>query len=265
MTPLIGGLDSQTFRFRRGGRDFVLRLNPSPSGFEKDALAARCFACAGLPIPPVLEIGRQDDLYYCVTAHMPGRTLQELSPAAVAATLEPSLQVLRHLAAQDLGFVTGFGPFTAAGRAPYATWREFLLEPLDHSWPDPDAVKPLLDRLRHLAPHCPEVHGLIHGDFGSNNVLALGSRITALLDWSEAAAGDPLYDVANVLFWRTWLPCMEQLASYLETAMPGWRSLHDRLLCYQLRIGLEEILHAPGHLDSWAWQRCRQLLALSYS
>jgi aminoglycoside phosphotransferase (APT) family kinase protein len=38
----------------------------------------------------------------------------------------------------------------------------------------------------------------VHGDFGSNNVLADGEHITGVVDWSEAMIGDPLYDVANI-------------------------------------------------------------------
>ena len=105
---------------------------------------------------------------------------------------------------------------------------------------------------------------LVHGDFGSNNVLAEGEHITGVVDWSEALIGDPLYDVANIFFWRTWLPCMEQQAQFFEAhplKLPNWK---ERVLCYQLRIGLSEVLaNAFDRRDKtvfWALRRCEQIV-----
>ncbi len=38
----------------------------------------------------------------------------------------------------------------------------------------------------------------MHGDFGSNNVLADGTVTTGVIDWGEAMFGDPRYDIANI-------------------------------------------------------------------
>ncbi|WP_439897592.1 phosphotransferase, partial [Escherichia coli] len=70
-------------------------------------------------------------------------------------------------------------------------------------------VADMAGRCAELARHCPNVRALVHADFGSNNVLTDGHRITGVIDWSEAMYGDPLYDIANILFWRPWLDCME--------------------------------------------------------
>jgi len=100
----------------------------------------------------------------------------------------------------------------------------------------------------------------VHGDFGSNNVLVEAGRISGLIDWSEAMAGDPLYDVANILFWRTWLDCMEQQARYLEESERHRLADQRSLDCYQLRIGLQ-VLHGAFQdgdlrLAEWALRRC---------
>jgi hygromycin-B 4-O-kinase len=84
-----------------------------------------------------------------------------------------------------------------------------------------------------------------------------------VLDWSEASIGDPLYDVANIFFWSTWLDCMQQQARYFEAFMRSPK-LRDRLLCYQLRIGLAEVYQnaIEGREDALAWAtlRCRELI-----
>ncbi len=110
---------------------------------------------------------------------------------------------------------------------------------------------------------CPERWQLAHGDFGSNNVLARGGNITGVIDWSEALLGDPLYDVANILFWRTWLNCMEQQAAYSESRIANDPGVKRRLICYQLRIGLRETLESAkagnGEACRWAFARCENL------
>ncbi len=58
---------------------------------------------------------------------------------------------------------------------------------------------------------------------------------------SEAMIGDPLYDVANVFFWRTWLDCMDILSVFLADTLAFNRNNRKRLVCYQLHIGLREV------------------------
>jgi aminoglycoside phosphotransferase (APT) family kinase protein len=45
---------------------------------------------------------------------------------------------------------------------------------------------------------------LLHGDFWPGNVLWQAGRITAVLDWEDAAMGDPLADVANCRLELLW-------------------------------------------------------------
>jgi hygromycin-B 4-O-kinase len=113
-------------------------------------------------------------------------------------------------------------------------------------------------------PRCPETRRLVHGDFGSNNVLYADGRITAVLDWDSAKYGDPLLDIAGAYYWRTWLACMEALAAYSEERLGGLPNYRARIECYQLRVGLDEIyVHAAAgnrpELD-WHQQRCVEIL-----
>jgi hygromycin-B 4-O-kinase len=225
-----GGDESETFSFRYGKEEFILRVSRSAAGFEKDAFASKHFGRHALPVPEILHIGEIDAHRYCsISRRLPGVTLQDLNEQKLPAVLDATAQVLREIASSDISGITGFGPFDANGIGRYRTWREFLLSPA------PDFAP-----LAYLASYCPEIRCLVHGDFGSNNVLTDGRRITGVLDWSEAMIGDPLYDIANIFFWRGWLVCMEQQARWFEARLghiPNWR---ERLLCYQLVIGLKE-------------------------
>lgn len=272
--PIAGGEESHAFAVHADRQSYVLRLNRSIEGFTKDDFAWRRLATPSLPIPAVIEIGFMDDGHaYCLSQLLPGVTLQELPPLELSPVLAPVAAVMGEIAASDASDLSGFGPFDAQGRGRYGSWRHYLTavaSPALYDWAaleariDPAVVEACVETIVALAAHCPEVRQFVHGDFGSNNVLTDGQRITGVIDWSEAMIGDPLYDLANILFWRPWLACMERQARYFETVEPGRLRNVERLRCYQLRIGLEQ-LHQSARLGAdddvaWASARCREIM-----
>jgi hygromycin-B 4-O-kinase len=273
LIPIVGGQESQIYRFRSGINSYVLRLNHAVVGFEKDAFANRAFNRPGLPIPEVIQIGAIEDSFYCISENISGVTLQELNAEALPAVLGPTAAALNAIAESNVNSITGFGPFNGSGVGRFGSWPDFLTSVGDrdfYDWPavysivDRDTVNRLLEWLQKYAARCPEVRCLVHGDFGSNNVLTDGHRITGVIDWSESAVGDPLYDVANIFFWRDWLECMYQQARYFEGSLKLSPELPERLHCYQIRIGLAEMYENAisgnsGSL-SWSTSRCRKLV-----
>lgn len=97
---------------------------------------------------------------------------------------------------------------------------------------------------------------------GSYNVLAHSGVITGIIDWNLALYGDPLYDVANVLFWneRKLQPLIFALKErYLTETLN-----RKKVFCYMLRIGLDEVYKtvALNHIGldvSWVVQRIDEL------
>lgn len=73
---------------------------------------------------------------------------------------------------------------------------------------------------------------LLHGDLGSHNVLWEQGRITALLDFEDAIAGDPVFDLAS---WATFHP-EHRHGAFLT----GYGNLPDRrrFWLYFLRVAL---------------------------
>jgi hygromycin-B 4-O-kinase len=102
----------------------------------------------------------------------------------------------------------------------------------------------------------------VHGDFGSFNLMTDRRRITAVIDWDRALFGDPLYEIANLLFWRE--ECLEPLIRILLAAWDGEPGAKERLLCYQLRIVLQEVHDgAIGHTSvdiAWLTTRCKSII-----
>ena len=275
--PLSEGLESQAFGFTAKGQEWVVRVNPSDAGFAKDDFAFRYFASPALPIPPVLSITRRDGVFLCVSKRAAGITLQDVDAWRLDLIVQPVASVLDAMAAVDVSMIAGCGPFHVpgsggSGRGGFADWPAFIgaiADPRHYDWQvvgqraDLTIIHPLLADIEAFAAVCPDRRGLVHGDFGSNNVLTAEDRITGVIDWSEAMVGDPRYDIANILFWRPWLDCMEAQARFFETAQP-WRLREGRLLaCYQLRIGLENVYQAALAQDAadlaWGLARCQSI------
>lgn len=85
-----------------------------------------------------------------------------------------------------------------------------LLEYLDDGLKD---LRRLLER-RPAEPVAPLAESVLHGDFWPGNVLWRGHELVAVIDWEDAAMGDPLSDLAC---------CRVELAcAYGEAAMEAF-------------------------------------------
>ncbi|MBA8876794.1 phosphotransferase [Phyllobacterium myrsinacearum] len=268
LIPISEGEDSRAFRYDHAAGSFVVRVNRSIDGFAKDAFVWKHFSSAALPIPAVVDYGMlEDGNAYCISQMAKGFTLQELSPQQLPPVLEPVADIMAAIARSDIGSTHGYGPFDAGGNGRDATWQAFLSAVSAYDWsrvagfPGAGRIDDLVRHCMTLIPSCPNIRALVHADFGSNNVLTDGRRITGVIDWSEAIYGDPLYEVANILFWRPWLECMEQQARYFEAFRPDLVRNQNVLACYQLRIGMQQIHESAidGALADagWALERCR--------
>jgi len=269
LVALKEGEESQAFGFRSGGTDLVLRINASRHGFEMDRMAAERFAGPDLPVPRVVLIEPLGRWHACVTARAPGVTLQDLRNGESHSYGRVVCDLLESLSICETGWIDGFGPFDPSGKARHQSWPAFLRAIAAHDWrPLPRELRPLLGPLiqymAERAPSLPERHGLIHGDFGSNNLLVADGAVTGLIDWSEAKAGDPLYDVGNLFFWRPWLDCMEQQCRYILAEAPHLVREEEVVTTYAVHIGLstahEAVQAADVNLAEWALLRCQSLV-----
>lgn len=265
------GEESQAFAFASGREQMIARINRDAEGFRKDALAQQLFSAPNLPIPKVRCIADLEGSALCVSVRAVGLTLQALGDEA--ATCAPALAItLDAMAAADISAISGFGPFSSDRTGSFGSWGEFVAaigDPQRYDWSntgkllDKQALHRLLGLVEDCAGSCTDIRALVHGDFGSNNVLAAGNAITAVIDWSEALTGDPLYDVANIFFWRPWLACMEQQCRYFEQHQSQRIANDRRLRCYQIRIGLETLHEALRDEDTsvatWALERCTKI------
>jgi hygromycin-B 4-O-kinase len=175
----------------------------------------------------------------------------------------PDLLALHdRIAAIELG--PGAGSLRADGRGQHPSWAAFLTGIADqdapgfwHGWRalfdttflDRRLWDELHRRFLELVPFCPEERRLVHGDFGFDNVLVEGDRVSAILDWANAKVGDPLFDVAYLCFWST------RHADLLRARYGAAPAYDARISCYHLLFALDALRFyaKAGRRESYDW------------
>jgi hygromycin-B 4-O-kinase len=269
LRPLTEGEESRAFAFDAGEEAFAVRVNATIEGFEMDRLICAALSGSAIPVPDVVLIASLEDARFaCVSRRLPGDTLQALPKGGAFALGSAIAQTLDQIAGLDDAILRCLAASPLMGAQ--ASWPDFIATVARLDWRHASAgARTSIDRWTDLVDErvdeLPQRRGLVHGDFGSNNVLVQEGTVSAVLDWSEARIGDPLYDVANILFWRSWLDCMEQQCRYFEQREPWRLAEREILTCYQLRIGLETLHEAfaddDARLIDWAIQRCSEIAA----
>jgi len=274
LTPLTGGLVSQTFSFRSNNEKYIFQTGGARDDYEKQRYVSKQYR-GTLPVREVLRIHETDDgTAYCISRYIEGRKLFDLSDHERQELVMPIMDILSQMAQSEIPADAGYGRFDATGHAPYQTWVDFVSAIYNDSvydWPAlvpkgfNDAVVRKAIAVLHRNIHCLEFEKscLVHGDMGSYNIITSNGHITGLIDWGLALYGDPLYDIANLLFWD------EKKLMDLNQALKHKHFTNEtdkqKLTCYALRIGLEEIyntvvLNHIGYGVKWVSGRVDEVL-----
>lgn len=243
---LEGGISAQATAVeieQPGGRTkrLVLRRHNAVEIKRNPHLAADEFKLlqillsAGIPVPMPCHVSQAGEIFptpCLVVEYIAGDT------AAVPADLDDHMgQVVAQLA-RIHGLDGGDPGLSFLPRVD--TWVTELLnnrpaEP-DGSWSE-GRIREALESVWPLARQNAPV--LLHGDFWPGNVLWRDGRLVAVIDWEDAALGDPLADVANArleLLWaygpRTMQAFTDRYAATIEVDFADlacwdlWAALH---------------------------------------
>lgn len=262
--PLGEGAWSYAFTFQIGDVKHVIRWANIPDNFYRDAFA-HSFSTDDLPIPPITEIGQVNNNFFAISPFVSGNFLEALSPSDLETASLSVITVFRALRAIDMSTSTGFGFWNEDGKARYDSWKAFLLddgnesnesltrgwrETLENSEMGMVSYNILWNKFQSLIEYCPNDRGVVHCDLVNKNVLVDDGKVTAVLDWGSAFFGDSLYEIAWIKFCEPWFPeakninLVERLIEdFKKDPNANTTNLEQRLLCYQLRIGANEIAH----------------------
>jgi aminoglycoside phosphotransferase (APT) family kinase protein len=191
-----GGFDTTVWHLERGGRQFALRAVRANqlTTLQRELVALGAARGGGVPVPRVYALG---------TFEARPSLLMEWSPG------RPLLDELRARPGQLLTLGVRFGRQHAALHrvaAPASLRANWI------AWAGP--LEPgLAARLEQLAPIEPR---LLHMDYHPLNILVHASRISSVLDWTNAHGGDPRADFARTV---TILRLSPPLGGLAERAM----------------------------------------------
>lgn len=180
-------------------RTVVLRRHPAVDWKPRDRRIARTefellrwLHDAGMPVPQPRSLEADGPAPFLVTEFVDGTSA--VPDERLTAALDVMAATLARLHA-----------LPTAGLPPLPERVDPLPELFDYL-PDTAANR----ALREYLAGCDDSayrgeHALLHGDFWPENLLWQGGRLAAILDWEDAALGDPLSDVASCrleLFWK---------------------------------------------------------------
>ncbi len=226
------GGQTQKMIVRRYG-DVDLQQNPHIAADEWRLL--RVLQSVGRPTPAPYYFDQSGEIFsrpYVVLEYIEGTP--EYAPSNQADVI---LQLATHLwsihdvdsAKLDLSFLPRQEErYTAVLRERPATLDDSLAEGrirdiLEASWPLPRRNRSVL----------------LHGDFWPGNILWKDGRLVAIVDWEDAAIGDPLADVANSrleVLWAFGIDAMRSFTDqYASMAAIDWTNLAYWDLCAALR------------------------------
>ena len=250
---IAGGELSEAFFFEAEGERYVLRVDSRSRSFAKDVHAHRHFSSPLVPIPEVVQRGRFDQRYsFAISRRAPGVTHDTLALADRLRTLPSVFATLDAIHRTDISSTTGYGYWNGNGKAyrrslashvHFVRSRHHLLA---IPYVDQDFLRRLWDEISLLLRYIPAERHLVHGDYGHNNLVIDGERVTGVLDWGEGTYGDFMHDVA-------WLDIWDPEIDYGQAAKEHYRSIGLEVTSYDERLRLYELSIAAGALGFFAY------------
>ncbi len=255
LESLQGGEWSSAYGFNVGSDQLVVRFGPYREDFEKEDVAST-WRLPALPIPEVLEIGDAFGGAYIVSRRKQGVKLADVESSRVNSVVRNLVELL--VSVQTIRLPgTGYGIWLAPTcNAPYPSWRAYLQSVRDR---DESRLVDWRAKLSAFANgmetfslgcevfqaqlrHVPNTRHVIHADLLLNHLIAPDNSVSAIFDWGNAMAGDPLYDIAWIAACIPWFPSIDR--SHLlavARSLFGVMFSEERLKIYEFHILLAEM------------------------
>jgi hygromycin-B 4-O-kinase len=279
LAPVEGGQIARTFSFRADKQDYIVRFNKDTMGtsnFPKEAYIYQQLASTRIPMPPILQVGRLGDLHFAISEKAPGKMVEQHTSQEVEQLLPLLVEMLDTIHHIDVSATQGYGVFNDKGRGMGSSWRNSLLaiaregnekdyfgkwhHLFDDTFLERDLFEDIYQRMKSLLDTCPTERSLLHGGYSLRNILAQDGKITAVLDWIDAAYGDFVYDIAVFSYWYSWLGVSEGFQHYYQVQKREVPFYAERLLCYECYHALSGLRFFAAKEDEQAYQMTRAII-----
>jgi hygromycin-B 4-O-kinase len=268
ISNMVEGLVSQTYCFDCEHKKLVIQISKELNGYKKERYIYMNFH-KDIHVRNVLKIGKlEKDVYFCITEFINAKKLQDLSHNELILYLNQVMEIFEVLANIDIAKSMGFGHFNFRGIGICGSWPEYINAVYSHyQWKSIDNdTKELISKcIKEIIKYnyiLDNKRSLIHGDFGSSNVLIDKGKIY-LIDWDLSLYGDSLYEVANILFWDE--KCLAPLTEEIKRQYFTEEKTILKIYLYIIRIGLEEAYriieqNKIGYNIEWIKKRLEEIM-----
>ncbi len=243
---LAKGWWSSAYSFVSHNKNYVVRTSSDDKDFRKDKLISQWLGGSGLPIPDIAAIGSFDGLYYAISERCEGYVMtdENINEEDALRLFECLWQMQQADTSRLLSSrLIDNGEDWQEGLLDFGNDKmDYTIEGLVRKKQLPEeVVQKALTKIRLLLPFCNTSKHLVHGDFGFDNALTDGRRITGIIDWAETRIGDFLYDVAYLIFNGVSIDYNKLWQQFVQEKGASIPNMHERLLCYQLVIGINSV------------------------
>lgn len=254
--PLTGGVSAQTTALTvQDGKGRISKLVARCHGqrdLERNPHIARdefrllsYLHAAGLPVPRPHFVD-QEGIYISrpclVCSYIPGRTITALDSLALR-QMADTLARIHRLPIDEITFLSRQEEYIAAwlSRPAGAMGLEAKgRSALQGAWPWAQRNQPVL----------------LHGDYWPGNILWQDGRLVGIIDWEDAALGDPLADLASTRLELLWACGSEAMSLFTTLYLQANPIDTANLAYYELLTALEVApkignwgLDEPTHRD----------------
>lgn len=226
----------------------ILRL-PRHCGAERDLVREAAALRAVRPLLPVpvsdLEVRRIDGQFVSLHAKILGEPLSDLTGLRIgaqrvlAADLAAFLKALHSLPIDSVE--------AEPAEASLSEWNGLLAQCEAVAFPllSPDVVTGLRKRFSDFLATCDALpQCLIHGDFGTGNILVDRGRLSGVIDFSGCGPGDPAYDFASLAA-GLGDPFVDLVLAHFSPDTAA----RDRMGFYRMTFPLLDILYGVENCD----------------
>lgn len=273
LSPLKPGHFAQVYAFQVDDLKYVIRVVTSPkaTSFAKEQFIFDHLLSEQIPVARNLHIGQTDEFCFAIAYRFPGVTVDRLSQPEHEAVVAQLIALLDAIHQTDVTQYHGYGHFDETGVGRFPSWQAHLTsvfeeEPedsfygkwhtlFDETFLDQAMFSHLYEQMIGYLAFCPEERYLLHGDYGTDNVLVEKGKVSAILDWSQAQYGDPLYEVARLGFWSPRTDYCTHFQSYYQACNRLISAYEERLRCYQCYLTMDAMrfFAKVSNKDAYEW------------
>ena len=186
-----------------------------------------------------------------------GRNANELSVEEFEKNYENFFDMIFEIAATDISGLSGYGEFDENNTAPYASFREFVLETFNeeqegywHNWTQmfgttflkKDYFDTIYAKIMQYVDFCEGKRYLANNNTFFRNMLVDEAGKTYCADWGRAGIMDFLMDFAILDLNKPYLLVPEKLFEYAKKKNIEIKNFRERFLCMAYLKGLHTLM-----------------------